>query len=174
MRIISKKFGYKTNHGKVKRFLERNPVTVQLELELEHFHDFDDAYEARWTVVRMLYEGWNKKSIADLLKLSRRHVTTLIQAFEKDGFAGLEDKRTRPDNHPDNQMTLPFMEKVFRAQLEYPDDEPKLYRTLFVSPQLELFELDDSQWQEILRRPEYVKRRAAQQLMVGNLRLIYP
>jgi hypothetical protein len=25
-------------------------------------------------------------------------------------------------------------------------DKPKLYRTLFVSPQLELFELDDSQW----------------------------
>ncbi len=121
VRIIGKKFGCKTNHGKVKRFFERNPVTVQLELELEHYHDFDDAYEARWTVVRMFYEGWNKKSIADLLKLSRRHVTKLIRAFEKDGFAGLEDKRTRPANHPDNQMTLPFMEKVFRAQLEYPD-----------------------------------------------------
>jgi transposase InsO family protein len=121
VRLIGKKFGYKTHHGKVKRFLDRNPVTVQLELKLEHFHDFADAYVARWTVVRMFYEGWNKKSIADLLKLSRRHVTNIIQAFEKDGFAGLEDKRTRPANHPDNQLTLPFMEKVFRAQLEYPD-----------------------------------------------------
>ena len=69
----------------------------------------------------MFYEGWNKKSIANLLKLSRQHVTTIIQAFEEDGFAGLEDKRTRPVNHPENQMTLPFMEEVFRAQLEYPD-----------------------------------------------------
>ena len=121
VRIIGKKFGYETNHHKVKRFLDKNPVTVQLELELTHFHDFEDAYEARWTVVRMFYEGWNKKSIADVLKLSRQHVTTIIQAFEKDGFDALEDKRTRPENHPDNQMTLPFMDKVFRAQLEYPD-----------------------------------------------------
>lgn len=121
VRIIGKKFGYQTDHHKVKRFLDKNPVTVQLELELTHFHDFDDAYEARWTVVRMFYEGWNKKSIAAVLKLSRQHVTTIIQAFEEDGFDALEDKRTRPENHPDNQMTLPFMDKVFRAQLEYPD-----------------------------------------------------
>lgn len=80
----------------MKRFLERHPVTVQLELDLIHFHEFEDAYEARWTVVRMYYEGWNKKSIAAVLKLARSHVTTLIQAFEKDGFEGLEDKRTRP------------------------------------------------------------------------------
>jgi putative transposase len=120
-RIIGKKFGYKTDHGKVKRFLEKHPVTIQLELELKHFHEFEDAYEARWTVVRMFYEGWNKKSIANLLKLSRSHVTHLIEAFEKDGFAGLEDKRTRPAHHPHNQMTLPFMEKVFQAQLAHPD-----------------------------------------------------
>jgi transposase InsO family protein len=121
VRIIGNKFGYQTDQHKVKRFLERHPVTVQLELELTYFHDFEDAYEARWTVVRMFYEGWNKKSIADVLRLSRQHVTTIIQAIEKDGFDALEDKRTRPENHPDNQMTLPFMDKVFRAQLEYPD-----------------------------------------------------
>ncbi|MFN2233586.1 MAG: helix-turn-helix domain-containing protein, partial [Anaerolineales bacterium] len=120
VRIIGNKFGYKTDHKKVQRFLERHPIPVQLELELTHFHDFEDAYEARWTVVRMVYEGWNKKSIAAVLKLARSHVTTLIQAFEKDGFDGLEDKRTRPENHPNNQMTLPFMDKVFQAQLEYP------------------------------------------------------
>ena len=72
VRIINSKFGYSTSHGKVKRFLERNPVTVQLELKLEQFHEFEDAYEARWTVVRMFHEGWNKKSIAAVLKLSTR------------------------------------------------------------------------------------------------------
>lgn len=121
VRIIGTKFGYQTNHHKVKRFLKRNPVTVQLELKLVHFHDFEDAYEARWTIVRMYYEGWNMKSIAGLLKVSRKHVAALIQAFEEDDFAGLEDKRTRPANHPDNQLTLPFMDRVFSAQLEYPD-----------------------------------------------------
>ena len=121
VRIIDRKFGHKTDHKKVQRFLERYLIPVQLELKLTHFHEFDDAYEARWAVVRMFYEGWNKKSIAAVLKIARSHVTALIQAFERDGFEGLEDKRTRPTNHPDNQLTLPFMDKVFHAQLAYPD-----------------------------------------------------
>jgi transposase InsO family protein len=121
IRIIRNRFGYQTDHKKVSRFLESHPIPVQLELDIPHFHDFESAYEARWLVVRMFYEGWNKKSISALLKLSRSHVTALIQAFERDGFEALEDKRTRPENHPDNQMTLPFLEKVFQAQLDYPD-----------------------------------------------------
>lgn len=121
VRILNNKFGYRTHHSKVKRFLDRHPISVQLELKLEQFHEFSDAYEARWAVVRMFHEGWNKKSIAAVLNLSRTHVASLIEAFERDGFEGLEDKRTRPENHPHNQMTLPFMESVFRAQLKYPD-----------------------------------------------------
>ena len=121
VRILSNKFGYETDHKKVKRFLERHPIPVQLELQLESFHDFEDAYDARWRVVQMFCEGWNKKSIAGVLKLSRRHVGNIIRAFEADGFDSLEDKRKRPENHPANQMTLPFLEEVFKAQLEYPD-----------------------------------------------------
>ena len=47
----------------------------------------------------------------------------------------------------------------------------KLYRTVFVSPQLELFELDDQEWQKILHRPEYAKRRAGQKTAVKQLPL---
>jgi transposase InsO family protein/transposase len=119
-RIMGRKFGYKTNHHTVKSFLTRHPIPMQLEFALETFHEFEDAYQARWTVVRMCYEGWKKQSIAGLLKLSVRHVARLIKAFERDGFAGLEDKRTRPPNHPHNQLTLPFLEEVFAVQQEYP------------------------------------------------------
>jgi len=38
---------------------------------------------------------------------------------------------------------------------------PKLYKTTFASPQLELLELDDAHWQKIAQRPEYAKRRKA-------------
>ena len=62
VRIIGNKFGYKTEHKKVKRFLDKNPITVQLELQLEQFYEFEDAYQARWTVVRMFYEGWGKRA----------------------------------------------------------------------------------------------------------------
>jgi putative transposase len=77
-------------------------------------------YQARWTVVRMHAQGWNKKSIAGCLNLSRKHVHEIIDAFEQDGFAGLEDQRTRPSNHPANQMTLPFLKEVLDIQNEYP------------------------------------------------------
>lgn len=92
----------------------------QLRLRFIDLVQFEDACQARWTVVRMYYEGWKKKSIAGLLKLSARYVARLIKAFERDGFAGLEDKRTLPPNHPHNQLTLPFLEDVFAVQQEYP------------------------------------------------------
>jgi putative transposase len=119
-RIVQRKFGYKTNHHTLKQFLEPYNTPIQLELGLTTFSTFADAYHARWTVVRMAYEGWNKKSIADCLKLSRTHVYTILEAFERDGFAGLEDQRTRPPQHPDNQLTLPLLKEILDIQHEYP------------------------------------------------------
>ena len=119
-RIVQRKFGYKPNHHTLKQFLEPYNTPIQLELGLTTFSTFADAYQARWTVVRMAYEGWNKKSIADCLKWSRTHVYTILEAFERDGFAGLEDQRTRPPQHPDNQLTLPLLKEILDIQHEYP------------------------------------------------------
>ena len=119
-RIVQRKFGYKTNHHTLKQFLEPYNTPIQLELGLTTFAAFADAYHARWTVVRMAYEGWNKKSIADCLKLSRTHVYTILEAFARDGFAGLEDQRTRPPQHPDNQLTLPLLKEILDIQHDYP------------------------------------------------------
>ncbi len=120
VRIIARKFGYTTNHHTVKRFLDDYPIPVQLEFQFTPFHQFEDAYQARWTVIRMYYEGWNPKSIAGCLKLSRSHVYHLLTAFAQDGFTGLEDKRTRPSDHPANQLSLPFLKEVLDIQQEYP------------------------------------------------------
>lgn len=120
VRIVQRKFGYTTNHHTVQHFLARFAIPVQLELNLLAFADFADAYQARWTVVRMWYEGWNKKSIAGCLQMARSHVYAIIAAFERDGFEGLEDQRTRPSPHPDDQLTLPFLKEVLDLQQEYP------------------------------------------------------
>ena len=120
VRIVQRKFGYTTNHHTVKHFLERFALPVQLELNLLAFAEFADAYQARWTVVRMWYEGWNKQSIAGCLQMARSHVYAIIAAFERDGFEGLEDQRTRPSPHPDDQLTLPFLKEVLDLQQEYP------------------------------------------------------
>ena len=120
VRIVHRKFGYKTNHHTLKRFLAGSAMPLQLELDLPTFATFDDAYQARWTVVRMAYEGWNKKSIAACLKLSRAHVYTILEAFARDGFAGLEDQRTRPPQHPANQLSLPLFKEILDLQRAYP------------------------------------------------------
>jgi putative transposase len=119
-RILLRKFGYKTNHHTLKRFLAPYDTPIQLELELITFSSYADAYQARWRVVRMAAAGWNKKSIADCLKLSRTHVYTILDAFERDGFEGLEDQRRRPPDHPANQLSLPFFKAVLDLQHEYP------------------------------------------------------
>jgi hypothetical protein len=119
-RIVARKYGYRTDHHKVRRFLARHPIPVQLPLPIPRFHHFDDAYQARWTVVRLYYEGWHQKSIAGHLGLSRQHVWHIVESFKRDGFAGLEEQRTRPASHPANQLTLPFLKEVLDIQQEYP------------------------------------------------------
>jgi transposase InsO family protein len=119
-RILQRKYGYSTNHHTIKRYLDDHPIPVQLPLPVTSFHQFEDAYRARWTVVRMFYEGWHQHSIAGCLQLSRQHVTNILHAFALDGFAGLEDQRTRPPTHPANQLSLPFLKEVLEIQQEYP------------------------------------------------------
>ena len=119
-RILLRKFGYRTNHHTLKRFLAPYDTPIQLELDLTTFSSYDDAYQARWRVVRMASEGWNKKSIADCLKLSRGHVYRILDTFEREGFEGLEDHRSRPPDHPGNQLSLPFFKEVLDLQQEYP------------------------------------------------------
>jgi transposase InsO family protein len=120
VRIVQRKFGCKTNHHTVKHFLARHASPVQLALPLLAFGEFADAYHARWTVVRMWAEGWNKQSIAGCLQMARSHVYAIIAAFERDGFAGLEDQRAHPAPHLDTQLTLPFLKEVLDLQQAYP------------------------------------------------------
>jgi len=56
-RIIGCKYGYKTNHHTVKAFLACHAIPAQLPLTVTGFHQFDDAYWARWTVVRLFIRG---------------------------------------------------------------------------------------------------------------------
>jgi Winged helix-turn helix len=117
-RIVHRKFGSPTHHHTPKRFLAPYDTPYQRGLALPTFATFADAYHARWAVVRMAAEGWNTKSRADGLKLSRSHVYTIPEAFERDGFAGLEDQRTRPPQHPDNPLSLPSLTEVLEQNLK--------------------------------------------------------
>ena len=49
-RILLRKFGYKTNHHTLKRFLAPYATPMQLELDLTTFSSYEEAYQARWRV----------------------------------------------------------------------------------------------------------------------------
>src|SRR5260370_4428102 len=68
----------------------------------------------------MSSEGWHQQSIANCLGLSRKHVCHILTVFKEEGFAGLEDRRTRPDTHPENQLSLPFLKEILDVQEEHP------------------------------------------------------
>lgn len=48
------------------------------------------------------------------------YVKQLYPPIHRDGFEGLEDQRTRPAHHPDDQLTLPFLKEVLDLQKESP------------------------------------------------------
>src|SRR5205807_10619511 len=72
------------------------------------------------TMVRMAVEQWNQMIISACLKLPRSHVDTIRASFVRDGVAGLEDQRTRPPQHPENQLSLPLFKEVLDLQQAYP------------------------------------------------------
>src|SRR2546421_12638041 len=109
VRIVERQCGSQTTPHTVHPCLERFAIPVQLAFNLLALAAFAEASQARWTVVRMWYEGWNKQRMAGWLQMARSHVYAILAAFEREGFEGLEAQRTRPSPHPDDPLTLPVL-----------------------------------------------------------------
>ena len=56
VRIIGRKFGYKTNHHTLKKFLVRHPMPLQMALELRPFHSFSVS-KLRFAILRKVSRG---------------------------------------------------------------------------------------------------------------------
>jgi hypothetical protein len=102
-------------------------------------------------------------------RVVNRHGNVSIQRFYIYAERGLSKRRVtlwfyQDRLHVEYQQTLLAR---YHYRLQYGSTKissisrPKLYKTAFASPQLELLELNDDQWQKIIRRPEYAKRRKA-------------
>src|SRR5437773_4622893 len=68
----------------------------------------------------MWYAGWNTQSMAGGLQLARAHVSTILEAFAREGFAGLEAPRPRPPQPPGTPLPLPFLQEVLAIQRASP------------------------------------------------------
>jgi len=111
-----------------------------------------------------------------------RHGNISIQRFYIYAERGLSQRRVtlwfyQDHLHVEHRQT-PLARYHYRLQRGSTKissiSRPKLYKTSFASPQLELLELDDSQWPKIARRPEYARRCTALAIAARQLTFDLP
>jgi hypothetical protein len=115
-------------------------------------------------------------------RVVNRHGNVSIQRFYIYAERGLAQRRVtlwfyEDRLHVEYKQTLlaRYNYRLKSGSKEIRDiSNPKLYRTQFVSPQLELLELDDEQWTKIARRPPYAKRRTSPPSAFRQLALDLP
>jgi Homeodomain-like domain len=107
-RIVYYKVGYPVDDKTVKKLWHQSPVPLQPHLALGDYHTHPDRYQARLHVVKLYYQGWEKRSISRLLHVSRPTVTAWIERFEAEHFAGLMDRKRGP-KEPPRKVWLPRM-----------------------------------------------------------------
>lgn len=86
------KFNRKPAPATIKLILASGPKPSTTERRYKRYGEIEDGAERRRTVIRLHAEGWNAKSIAGYLDVSRKTVHTILRRFAEEQFAGLEDK----------------------------------------------------------------------------------
>ncbi len=87
--------GRKPSIQTVKRVLAEAPPDV-VERRYPPFHDISDPITRRIAIIRLHAEGWNAKSIAAYLRISRTTVHATLNRWVEEGFQGLPNKSRAP------------------------------------------------------------------------------
>jgi hypothetical protein len=119
-RLVGYKVGYPVDDKTAKKLWHHSPVPSQPHLALGDYHTDPDRYQARLPVVRLYYQGWEKRSIGRFLHVSRPTVNAWIARFEAEHFAGLMDRQRGP-KEPPRKVWLPRMVQVYHLQKAHPD-----------------------------------------------------
>jgi len=119
-RILSRKFRTCINDKTAKQLWQRSPVVPQEFLPLQTYHTAADRAQARLQVIQLYAQGWEKRSISYVLRVSRPTVDRWLQRFEAEHFAGLRE-RSRAPKAPARKVWLPLMMHVYELQKAHPD-----------------------------------------------------
>jgi Homeodomain-like domain len=119
-RIVFCRFGYAIDDKTAKKLWQHSPLPVQGELPFGAYHSHPERYHARLQVIKLYYQGWNKRSISRFLHVSRPTVDRWIGRFEAEHFAGLVDKSRAPTSSA-RKVWLPLMIDVYHLQKRHPD-----------------------------------------------------
>jgi transposase InsO family protein len=118
-RILFCTFGYRLHHQTVKYHWDQSAVTPLPQMELWPYHRYADPIHARFRVVQLYYQGWNKQSISQFLRVSRPTVDRWIARFEAEHMAGLQEKKPGPKSPRKRWLTV--MVEVYHLQKRHPD-----------------------------------------------------
>jgi hypothetical protein len=118
-RILLCTFGYRIHHHTIQQYWEQSPAAIPSQLDLFTYHTHSDSPAARFLVVQLYYQGWNKQSISRVLHVSRPTIDRWIARFEADHLAGLQNKKPGPKS-PRTQW-LPVMVAMYQLQKRHPD-----------------------------------------------------
>lgn len=165
-RIVGRKFGYKTNH---------HAAFIQIYNTTNHWahRDREDGLKTPvavlgWQRGRALNPDTIRRAFRHLQfpRIINRHGLVSVQRFYIYAHRGLARHRVavwiyEDRMHIEYQQTVPAGYKATLnrgRKLLKSVPRPQIYSTPFVSPQLELFELDEEQWRRAWLRPPYVYR----------------
>jgi transposase len=119
-RIVFCKTGYRIDDKTVKTLWQQTPPAAQEAFALRDYHSHPTPYPARVEVIKLYYQGWNKRSISRFLHISPSTVYLWIARFEAEHFAGLVDDSRAPKS-PARKVWLPLMLDVYHLQKRHPD-----------------------------------------------------
>ena len=119
-RILSWKFRTRINDKTTKQLWQRSPVGPQELLPLQTYHTAADRSQARLQVLQLYAQGWEKRSISQVLRVSRPTVDRWLPRFEAEHFAGLRERSRAPKAHA-RKVWLPLIVQVYELQKAHPD-----------------------------------------------------
>jgi transposase len=89
------RFGRKPSPHTVQRVLAQGPRPSRSGRRYPPYAQIAEPAERRLAIIRLHSEGWNSKSIAAYLQISRETVHATLRRWVAEGVAGLEDKPHR-------------------------------------------------------------------------------
>jgi len=119
-RIIFHTTMYRLTGQTARRLWERLPPAAPPARPLLDYHSHPERAQARLEVITLYAQGWSKRSISQLLQVSRPTINTWIARFERDNGASLEDKSSAPHT-PARKVWLPVMLEMYHLQKRHPD-----------------------------------------------------
>jgi len=108
--ICYARFGRRPSPRTIKFILADGP-TPSINAHHTRYSDIPDPVQRRKVILELHYEGWNKKSIAGYLDVSRTTVHKVLRRWAEEHFAGLPDKTSAPKS-PSRKVTLRTVQEI--------------------------------------------------------------